>query len=45
MVAVPAAAEHGVELLPGLLPGQQAVHRVGEDALGGMDGAGVTESG
>ena len=45
VVGVPAAGEHGVQLLPGLLPGQQAVHGVGGDALGGMDGGGVAESG
>ena len=45
VVGVPAAGEHGVELLPGLLPGQQAVHGVGGDALGGMDGGGVAETG
>ena len=33
MVGVPAAAEHRVQLLPRLLPGQQAVHGVGGDAL------------
>jgi transposase-like protein len=33
---VPAAGEHGVQLLPGFLPGQQAVHGVGGDALGGV---------
>ena len=45
VVGVPAAGEHGVQLLPGLLPGQQAVHGVGGDALGAVDGGGVTESG
>ena len=45
VVGVPAAGEHGVQLLPGLLPGQQAVHGVGGDALGGMDGGGVAETG
>jgi hypothetical protein len=45
VIGVPAAGEHGVQLLPGFLPGQQAVHRVGGDALGGMDGGGVAESG
>ncbi len=34
VVGVPAAGQHGVQLLPGLLPGQQAVHGVGGDALG-----------
>jgi len=37
VVSVPAAGEHGVQLLSGFLPSQQAVHRVGGDALGGMD--------
>ena len=45
VVGVPAAGEHGVQLLPGLLPGEQAVHGVGGDALGAVDGGGVTESG
>ena len=45
VVGVPAAGEHGVQLLPGLLPGQQAVHGVGGDALGGVDGGGVAETG
>src|SRR4029450_4984913 len=45
VVGVPAAGEHGVQLLPGLLPGQQAVHGVGRDPLRGMNGGGVTESG
>ena len=45
VVGVPAAGEHRVQLLPGLLPGQQAVHGVGGDALGAVDGGGVTESG
>ena len=45
VVGVPAAGEHGVQLLPGLLPGQQAVHGVSGDALGGMDGAGIAETG
>jgi hypothetical protein len=45
VVGVPAAAEHGVQLLSGFLPGQQTVRGVGGDALSGMDGGGVTESG
>ena len=45
VVGVPAAGEHGVQLLPGLMPGQQAVHGVGGDALGRMDGGGVAETG
>ena len=40
-----AAGEHGVQLLPGFLPGGQAVHGIGGDALGGMDGCGVPEFG
>jgi hypothetical protein len=42
---VPAADEHGVQLLPGLLSSQQAVHGVGGDALGRMDGGGIAETG
>src|SRR5829696_2113918 len=42
---MPAAGEHGVQLLSEFLPGQQAVHGVGGDALGGVDGGGVAESG
>jgi hypothetical protein len=45
MVGVPAARQHGVQLLSRLLPGQQAVHGVGRDALRRMDGGGVTETG
>ena len=45
VVGVPAAGEHGVQLLPGLLPGQQPVHGVGGDALGRMDGGGIAETG
>ena len=45
VVGVPAAGEHGVELLAGLLPGEQAVHGVGGDALGAVDGGGVAEAG
>src|SRR4029453_702111 len=41
----PAAGEHGVQLLPGLLSGGQAVHGVGGDALGAVDGRGVAETG
>jgi hypothetical protein len=44
VVGVPAAGEHGVQLLPGFLPGQQAVHCVGGDALGGVDGGGIAET-
>jgi hypothetical protein len=39
------AGEHGVQLLAGFLPGGEAVHGVGGDALGGMDGGGVAETG
>ena len=45
VVGDPAAGEHGVQLLAGLLPGGQAVHGVGGDALGGVDGGGITEAG
>ena len=45
VVGMPAAGEHGVQLLPGLLPGHEAVHGVGGDALGGMDGGGIAETG
>jgi hypothetical protein len=45
VVGVPAAGERGVQLLAGLVPGREAVHGVGGDALGGMDGGGVAETG
>jgi hypothetical protein len=45
VVGVPAAGEHGVQLLPGFLPSQQAVHGVGRDALRRMDGGGIPETG
>ena len=45
VVGGPSAGEHGVQLLPGFLPGSQTVHRVGGDALGGVDGGGVAETG
>ena len=45
VVGVPAAGEHRVQLLPGFLPGQQAVHGVGGDALGGVDRGGIAETG
>jgi hypothetical protein len=45
VVGGPAAGEHGVELLARLLVGEQAVHGVGDDALGGVDGGGVAETG
>jgi hypothetical protein len=38
VVGVPAAGEHGVKLLPGLLPREKTVHGVSGDALSGMDG-------
>src|SRR5512132_387967 len=44
MVGCPSAGEHGVQLLPGLQPGGQAVHRVGGDALGAVAGGGVAQS-
>jgi hypothetical protein len=44
VVGDPAAGEHGVELLAGFLPGSEAVHGVGGDALGGVDGAGIAET-
>src|SRR5687768_920928 len=45
MVGGPAAAEHGVQLLAGLQPSSEPVHRVGGDALGSVDGGGITEAG
>jgi len=45
VVGVPAAGEHGVQLLPGFPSGEQAVHGVSGDALGGVDGGGVAEAG
>ena len=45
VVGAAAAGQHGVQLLPGLLPGQQAVHRVGGDALCGMNGGGIAQAG
>jgi hypothetical protein len=44
VVGVPAAGEEGIRLLAGLLPGEQAVHGVGGNALGGVDGGGVAEA-
>jgi hypothetical protein len=41
----PAAGKHRIQLLPGFLSGDQAVHGVGGDALGGVDGRGVAETG
>jgi hypothetical protein len=45
MVGDPPSGEHGVQLLPCLLSSYEAVHGVGGDALGGVDGGGVAESG
>ena len=45
VVGGPSAAEHGVELLAGFLPGSEPVHGVGGDALGGVDGGGIAEAG
>jgi hypothetical protein len=44
VVGVPTTGQHGVQLLSAFLPGQQAVHGVGGDALRGMDGAGIAET-
>jgi hypothetical protein len=41
----PTADEHRVQLLPAFLSGNQALHGVGGDALGGVDGGGVAETG
>ena len=43
VVGAAAAGQHGVELLSGLLTGNDAVHGVGGDTLRGVHGAGVTE--
>ena len=40
-----ATGEHRIQLLPGFVSGEQAVHGVGGDALGGVDGGGVAETG
>src|SRR4051794_7585429 len=45
VVGLPAPGEHGVQLLPGLLSSSDAVHGVGGDALGGVDGGGIAETG
>ena len=45
MVRMSATGEHGVELLTGFLAGEQAVHGVGGEALGAVDGGGVAEPG
>ena len=42
---MPAASQHRVKLLPGLLPGHQAVHGVGGDALGTVNSGGIAETG
>jgi hypothetical protein len=39
------AGEHRVQLLPGLLSCGQAMHGVGGDALGAVDGGGVAKAG
>jgi hypothetical protein len=39
------AGKHRIQLLPGLLPGSEPVHRVGGDALGGVDSGGIAEAG
>jgi hypothetical protein len=44
VVGVPAADEHGVELLAGLLPCEQSVHGVGRNPLGVVDRGGVAET-
>jgi hypothetical protein len=44
VVGVPAAAERGVQLLSGLLAREETVQGVGGDALGAVEGGGVTES-
>src|SRR5215211_5381238 len=43
VVGVPAPGQHRVQLLPRLPSGDQAVHSVRGDALGGVHGGGVTE--
>src|SRR5829696_5366554 len=43
MVGDPASGQHGVQLLPGLLAGDQAVHGVGGDPLRGVHGGGVAQ--
>ncbi len=45
VVGGPSAGEHGVQLLPGFLTGDQAVHGVGGDPLGGMDGRRIPQLG
>jgi hypothetical protein len=41
----PAASKYRIQLLPRFLSGYQAVHCVGGDALGGVNGNGVAETG
>ena len=43
MVRLATAGEHGVGLLAGLFPGQQTVHGVGCDSLGGVGRGRVAE--
>ena len=43
VVGDPASGQHGVQLLPGLLAGDQAVHGVGGDPLRGVHGGGVAQ--
>ena len=45
VVGDPSPGEHRVQLLSGLLPGGEAVHRVGRYALGGVDRGRVAETG
>jgi hypothetical protein len=37
------AGQHGVELLPGLFSGGEAVHGVYRESLGGVHGGGISE--
>ncbi len=43
MVGDAAPGQHGVQLLPGFLAGDQAVHGVGGDSLRGVHGGGVAQ--
>jgi hypothetical protein len=43
VVGDPASGQHGVQLLPGFLSGDQAVHGVGGDPLRGVHGGGVAQ--
>ena len=43
VVAEPSAGAHGVQLLPRLVAGDQAVHGVGGDPLGGVNRGGVAQ--